>query len=83
MSFPPQEAARWESLVNNSCLLSGASLLMKLDRLLNMYSRLSTANTTSKSKLESRRLRCSIELYRWREKECSMSKVVKWRVHST
>ena len=62
MSFPPQEAARWDNLVSNSCLLSGANLLMKFDRLLNMYSRLSTANTTSKSKLESRRLRCSIEL---------------------
>lgn len=55
---------------------------MKLLRLLNIYSKFSTPSTTFMSHDDSNVIRCSIELYRCLEKECSINSVVKWRTHN-
>jgi hypothetical protein len=75
-------SARCVSLLSRACLLSLLSLVIKLLRLLNMYSKFSTPSTTFMSHDESSVIRCSIELYKCLENECSIKSVVKWSTQS-
>jgi hypothetical protein len=75
-------SARCVSLLSRACLLSLLSLVIKLLRLLNMYSKFSTPSTTFMSQDDSNVIRCSIELYKCLENECSIKSVVKWSTQS-
>ena len=69
-------SARKLSLRINACLLSELSREMKLDRFEKTYNRFRTASTICMSEEESNVVKCSIELYRCRENECSIRRDV-------
>lgn len=72
-------SARWVSRDKRACFFSELSLVIKLLLLLNMYSKLRTPNTMFISHDCNKEIKCSTELYRCLENECSIRRVVKLR----
>lgn len=71
-------SAKYKRRCTSACFLSFDNRLMNIERLLNTYNKLSTDNMTKKSVDSSSVVRCSIELYKCLEYECSIRRAVNW-----
>ena len=77
-----QTSAKYKRRCTSACFLSFDNRLINIERLLKTYNKFKTDNITRKSVDSNRVVKCSIELYKCLEYECSISKAVNCKTAS-